>query len=206
MRCKEKKRIRWHLNPLFFLPLIVLFFGAGVLEPLLFLTAALCHEFGHLVAIVCSGNRVEKIECGAFGAKMHLENPYCSYRKELLIFLAGPTANLLVGGLCIPLVQFCFCRESLFFIFCHALLALFNLMPIEGLDGARALRAALSLRGDDPDRVEERLQRLSSMTLLCFASLGLALQIRLGNPSLLVMAATLGAERLGQKKKATRCS
>ena len=67
-------------------------------EALFFGGAVLCHEAGHLVAMRAFGVRPNKVLIGAGGAKIHIAEPYLPYRKELIIFLAGPLANLFLAA------------------------------------------------------------------------------------------------------------
>lgn len=104
--------------------------------PLRCLTAwifsAVFHEAGHIVAIICSGHRIEKIEVGWNGAKI------CTNvlgRDEWICALAGPTFGLML----VPLISY-----FPWLGICAVTQSVINLMPVLPLDGGRVLKSLLS--------------------------------------------------------------
>lgn len=105
------------------------------LIPLAILSCAL-HEAGHWLAIQAVGGEVTGLRLGMAGAAMELGRPL-SYTAEILCALAGPGVNLALAWL-----------GSLWpggalFAGINLVLAAFNLLPVSGLDGGRALHCAL---------------------------------------------------------------
>lgn len=105
--------------------------------------AALIHEFGHLLLLWAYGIPIWKIRIGAGGAQIHTAP--LSPHQELVCALAGP-----LFGLILCLYWRWMPRTAL----CAALQSLFNLLPIPGLDGHRALHALVHLRL--PSRPKEK--------------------------------------------------
>jgi len=112
--------------------------GAGEVLPLVLL-AALCHELGHLFVLWLYRVPVEEILLTPLGAVIAApEQERLSYGAELFAVLAGPAVNLILALI--------FARVSGDYLFAgaNAILGLYNLLPILGLDGGRALFLFLS--------------------------------------------------------------
>lgn len=103
----------------------------------LVLSAAAAHELGHWLALRCLGGRVAALRLNVFGAVMELERAPLSYGGELAAVLAGPAVNLLCGWL---LARAGWSTAA----GAHAVLGVFNLLPVRPLDGGRALELLVS--------------------------------------------------------------
>lgn len=139
--------------------------GAGEVMPLAAL-AALVHELGHIAALRAFGVEIASISLGGFGAEIRADTRYLSYGRDILCTLAGPLTNILLG--------FLLARVSGDYLFAGAnlLLGVFNLLPMSGLDGARALHLFLSLAAD-----LSIADRVCFVTEFLFASLFLVLTV-----------------------------
>ena len=118
-------------------PLAALVFGLGCAldEQGLFLPfAAACavHECAHCLLVRALGGRIRLLRIALPGAELVPEH-LCP-RRLFLCTLAGPAANLLSALL--------FRRWPRFAVL-SLLLGLYNLLPLEGLDGGQLLRLAL---------------------------------------------------------------
>lgn len=111
--------------------------GAGEVLPLVFL-AAFLHELAHIAALTVVGSGVEEIRLTAFGAEIQADTRFLPYGKDILCTLAGPFSNIFLGVI--------LSRVSADYLFAGAnlLQGIFNLLPLAGLDGARALHLAIS--------------------------------------------------------------
>ena len=122
-----------------------------------FLAAVVLHEAAHVLALLACGVRPQKLCFGLNGAQLYTRVP--GRRQEALCALAGPAANLLLAALLL--------RVDAVFVLLNLLLAAFNLLPVEPLDGGRALRAAMG-----PGR-RCRLIQFVLLAALCLCALGL---------------------------------
>ena len=115
--------------------------GAWEILPLVFL-AAMLHEMGHLLALRLFGVTVEVISFTAFGVKIQADTRFLSYGKDLICTLAGPMMNIAAALL--------FSRVAGNYLLAGAniLQGCFNLLPMTGLDGARALHLLVSWWSD----------------------------------------------------------
>lgn len=126
--------------------------GAGEVLPLVGM-AALCHEMGHFVCLRLFGVYVEEISFTCFGMEIQANTRYLSYGKDILCTLAGPAVNLALA--------FVFARVSEDYLLSGAnlLQGIFNLLPVPGVDGARALHLVLCWVLD-PDRADRICRRV----------------------------------------------
>ena len=93
--------------------------------------AGIIHELGHVVAVLLSDHRIERIAISCWGAKI-LTDPLG--KSECLCALAGSLFGLLLlsGMHIFPKVSVCALLQSAY-----------NLLPIYPLDGGRALKVIL---------------------------------------------------------------
>lgn len=106
-------------------------------------SAAALHETGHLVCMHAFGVRALQIRFTPFG--IDIEKSCCadrSYQRDALISIAGPCTNV-AAALLSGLLQFSMLNR---FTVINLFLALFNLLPIEPLDGGQALYSMLCTR------------------------------------------------------------
>ena len=116
---------------------------------LLLLGSVLAHEVGHATASLLLGGRTAEIRIWPIFALANV--PRIPGRRQALVALAGPLANLLVAGLCYVLVrpqglQFSAAEPGSFLVTVNLVFALGNLIPVPPLDGGRVL---LVLAGRD---------------------------------------------------------
>lgn len=100
--------------------------------------ACLIHEIAHCAALRHFRVPVKEIRFTLSGAQLYFETSL-SYVQEMICAAAGPAVNLLLA------YTFASVPSCTSFAGINLALAVFNLLPIGQLDGARILRCALSI-------------------------------------------------------------
>ena len=139
--------------------------------------AALTHEIGHILMASLCGIRLRECRIGLYGAGLVPDGTLYSYTQEILLCLAGPLTNLLLGSL-----GLFFCHgEGLaairYFVFASFVLGLLNLLPIKDFDGGRILSALLSLHVS-PQSARKVIEILSFLCVFFLWSLSVYLLLR----------------------------
>lgn len=133
---------------------------------LTFIAAAL-HETGHFIMMQIFGVKLARIRVTPLG--IDIEKSSCterSYQRDALVSFSGPFANLIFAGI------FAFFGEYFqLFAIINLALALFNLMPIEPLDGGQALYSLLCIHFS-AERSAKAVSIVSFVVLLPLAVYG----------------------------------
>ena len=105
--------------------------------------SVLLHELGHALAARVYGISTRDITLYPFGGVASLRAEPASSGSELVIALAGPLVNLLLGALALPLALGG-SSVAITFLVLNLGMGLFNLLPAYPMDGGRVLRAILA--------------------------------------------------------------
>ncbi len=139
------------------------------------LIAASVHEGCHALAVRLCGGRVRFFTANSYGAVMYATE--LTSGRALLCALAGP-----VGGLCLLWLAPVFPRTAL----CAGFQSLYNLLPVEPLDGGNALRLTAQMLFP---QYADRICFVIALTVLgsiCLLALYGALILHLGWVPLLI--------------------
>lgn len=183
------RRGRAHVSAGFWL-LVVL---AVIVSPLMAVAAILCaaalHEAGHLAAMQHYGVAVKRIRLTALGAEIDaLALERLSYGRELVVTLAGAAVNLLCAAGLAGLGLWTAWEWAFVFAGAHLVLAVFNLLPVLPLDGARALYLVTAFVFG-PAAGERITAAVSLACALALCALGVKLSLALRSGYLFVFAA-----------------
>lgn len=128
----------------------IMLFLSLLLDPSLFslaaLLAATTHEFGHLLMAIHCNIQFKECKIGIYGAGLMPDSGLYSYKKEILLCLAGPLTNFFCGTFSILLLQRFHNEFLLGFTVASFSLGILNLLPICDFDGGRILKSMLCLR------------------------------------------------------------
>ena len=143
--------------------------------------AALLHEGGHLLFLRIFRVYVEGISFTAFGAEIRADTRYLSYGKDIICTLAGPLLNILAA--------YILARTAGAYLSAGAnlLQGCFNLLPLTGLDGARALHLLLC-RLMDPVRADRISRTVELAAAVLIVVIVLYLMVRHSTGGFLLMA------------------
>ncbi|MBQ2830800.1 MAG: hypothetical protein IJF15_07295 [Oscillospiraceae bacterium] len=103
------------------------------------LSAALIHECAHLAVLRIFAVRIDRVRLGAFGAEIRCRARTMTYPQEILCALAGIAANLFFAALLARTALHLSWESGYIYAGAHLTLALFNALPVQPLDGGRAL-------------------------------------------------------------------
>ncbi len=196
---RNPDRLRLEASPGFLLLLGALYWldeGVGLLP--WGLLACVVHELGHVAAARCFGGKVEQLSLTAVGAELSFSyRAPLTYGRDSLVALAGPGANLLLGGL------FYWQGRHLPAVLSLGL-GVFNLLPILPLDGGRVLYSLLAERLD-PDWADRLLTAFAGCLVGVLAGVGTIAAVHYANVSLLLTALWLlvGVIRHGGRGQGT---
>lgn len=163
---------RWSLGVPFLLLLTLLLTLDQSGTALLCLLASFLHEGGHVAALLAMGRPPREVAVGACGIRLVPHPRPIEPMRQATVLLAGPLVNLVSAALfavfrCVPAA-----------VAAHAVLGVFNLLPIEALDGGQLLACFLPAR---------TVRWISVAVLLPLATLGFVLLLQYSNPSLLLV-------------------
>lgn len=153
----------------------------GFALPTLF--AVLIHEIGHLFAmwlLECSPKSIRLIP-----ASVQITRSITTvYRNDILIALSGPFANILL--FCVLYLNFITYKNEtvLYYSAVNLIVALFNLMPVTGLDGGIILFSLIAKKRD-VNRAILTLRIITMAIAVILLSFAIALTIK-GNFNLSV--------------------
>lgn len=133
---------------------------------------AVLHETGHLAAIIISGERPSEISFGIFGMTIVRKNDISqNYRQEIITAIAGPAVNFFLAA-CLYVVYYLSENETVFrALLVNIALGAFNIMPVFGLDGGRAVESALKNHFEQ-DKAEWFLKIISLFFLTVMTAFG----------------------------------
>lgn len=175
--------LRLSVNVLFLASLLALMLADGGEIALWCLAASLMHESGHVAAALLWWRQPVWVELGAFGMRMQQTDATIGYRRQIAVLLAGPMVNLASAAV------LALTGRAGMAVGVPLVIGVFNLLPIEPLDGGQALLCLLSQRGD-PDRAGRLVFGLSLCLLFGLLVVGFTVLLA-GGYNFTLLAVTL---------------
>lgn len=137
------------------------------------LVCCILHELGHLLCLFMFSSPPECVTLGAFGMRIDKSSAELSYLHETVTALAGPVINFLLALILFVVSKFIKAPWLLTSAALNLCTGLFNMIPVEPLDGGRAIKNALLIRFDE-QRTEKIINVVSFITLVPLTLSGIA--------------------------------
>ena len=140
------------------------------------ITAACIHELGHYLAVYLCGGNIRSLRFAGSGAMMYATG--LTTRAEVICLLAGPLMGLM------PLL---FTRQIPIIAVCGLVQTIYNLLPIDPLDGGKILHHMILICGGT-ERYYRSIERtfIFALTLTC-----ICISLRFGIPLLIIPVACI---------------
>ncbi len=150
--------------------------------PLLF--AVILHEVGHILCAKILKIELQRFDLSLLGARIKTKREL-SYADEILFALGGPIAGFLGFGLtfnfALSHINIPFYQAFLFpFSLLSLCLSIFNLIPLNSLDGGRILKCLLCLLFS-LDIAEKIMRFVTLLTLLSLWFLSIYMMLKISN-------------------------
>ncbi|MBQ8783797.1 MAG: hypothetical protein IJZ57_08520 [Clostridia bacterium] len=156
------------------------------------LVCCILHEAGHLLCMKAVGCEVRGVSLGLYG--MRIDSAPCvalSPIKEVVIAFGGPLVNIILAVLGVII-------KNQMLTASNAVLAVFNLLPVESTDGYNVLYGLLSIRFES-EKIKAALRIVSAAFLFLLYCFGFLLLFKSGyNFSALAVAVYLSVKFLFQ--------
>ena len=116
----------------------------------IFLMSIIFHEFGHLCLAKILNVKIKKVKFKIIGFSAEFENGIEDKNiKKIFVLLIGPIINFVIGMVVLIYIKSHIYRNEI--IYTNFILFIFNILPINPLDGGRILFYILNLRYDLED-------------------------------------------------------
>lgn len=163
------------LLPILFWALLIFGFDIPYVA-ILTIICAVIHEGGHIIALFAFKKAKRGMLYGDISG-FRIRTGRLSYKEEFFCAISGPVANIIVFLVLLPIYN----SEYIYtFGILNLMSALSNLLPIEGYDGYRALRAVIGIFSNDPTKGEGVLDYISFLFSVIMSFLSLYLMLKIG--------------------------
>lgn len=176
---------------------VILMLDRSKTAPAVFLCCAV-HEAAHILLLALCSAPPDAIVLGVFGMRIDRGETCLNYRREALCALAGPAANFLLSLSALPFAEKYPAALNLAAL--SAGIGVFNLLPVEPMDGALALKSLLLLKYGE--RTADRAVDIFAAVLLVPLTVcGIVLLIKTGsNFTLLCVCVYISVYLLAKKR------
>lgn len=137
------KRTVFRISIWWVVSMAILFFLNGKESFLLMIFSALCHEGGHLLAMLLYKVPPVEITFGFLNFNIKYNKGATTHKADIVISSAGVFMNLI---LCV----YATAVKNYELLFVNLSLGFVNLLPLDGLDGGNIISSIRKLRCDDP--------------------------------------------------------
>lgn len=169
------------INLKIFLFAILFYFTRQIKIYAILMFFALLHEMGHLICGIILGLKPKSLKIMPLGVCVEFNVVCNDYNnkikngnrltiKQMIIAIAGPLTNLIILGTCILLKNYIKIPLYNEIIYSNLLIAIFNMIPIYPLDGARILKAFINIvKGNQ--KSNHYINNISNITIIIITML-----------------------------------
>lgn len=174
------------INLKIFLFAVLFYFTRQIEIYAILMIFALLHETGHLICGILLGLKPKslkimplgvcvefKVLCDDYNYK--IKNANILAIKQMIIAIAGPFTNVIIAGICILLKRYINIPLYNEIIYSNLLIAIFNLIPIYPLDGARILKSLIRIIKGNKKSIYyiNIISNITIITITMFASIAI---------------------------------
>lgn len=135
--------------------------------------SALCHELGHLAAMSKLKINVRGIRLTLFDVNIKRSVKECTtVKKNVIVFAAGPFANIILFAVSSAIYITQNNRIAYMMMWSNIALALFNMLPVESLDGGGIATCLLLKLCSSYERADKILTVISICVIVPMAFVG----------------------------------
>ena len=123
------------------------------------------HEIGHILAILYYNLKIEYLSFMGFGAKISTNYEECEDKQKIVINLAGPLVNMIMAVICSIFPRWLY---IVYFLKVNIYICLFNILPINPLDGSKILEVILdkTLGYNKSRRIIRKISKVSAIIFI----------------------------------------
>lgn len=175
------------VSPIFMsaVTLMLIFDKTGMFIYVLF--SAGIHEAGHIIVLWIFENYPRRITLSPFSVEIIPAHPPSGIFQGISVSLGGAAANLIASGILLPLGFLLRSTPLTAFAASNTALCIFNLLPLNGLDGGDILTTAATAIFPGK-RAEFFCKAVSVCISLAGTIAGIAIFRRSGSPALLIFS------------------
>lgn len=188
----EYRNVRISINFFFavVVTLMLIYDKRGLI--ILNLCAVILHEMGHLFSLLLFGEKPREIKLTPFGMCIErMTVSRLSFNQEIMVAFSGPLMNIVLFFVFLSIYLFSKQEQIIICAIINIIIALFNLLPCEPLDGSKMVRNHLLKKYDEND-VNLFIKYVSAIAIFPIALAGFVILIKSGyNISLLLVSVYL---------------
>lgn len=148
----------------------------------IFLISILLHELGHIITGSLCGYKIKNFVFLPFGACIEFKEHKTQILKNIIIYFSGPMVNFFISYFFI-LYKIKFSTEI---VYTNLILGIFNLLPINPLDGSKILKELLK-KFLNNKKCNIISYKLSKFFLVIFSFLYSTFLVKIQNLSILIV-------------------
>ncbi len=134
--------------------------------------SAICHEMGHILAMRILNTKTDNIKLSLFDININDKDKFKrTLPSELFVIMAGIIVNIIICVSSYAVYKSTDIKEFLILSTANGVLAIFNMLPVDSLDGGNAIFLIL-IKFTSAKTAQKTLEIISFIVLLPLAVIG----------------------------------